>query len=51
MLVFGLMLTLSRWPEVIEMNNATATSTAPELGPLFASYGLPSQVLWDDGHN
>ena len=39
----------SRWPEVIEMKSTTSTATIQELRRLFASYGLPLQVVSDNG--
>ena len=35
----------SRWPKVIEMKSATATSTIQNLRHLFSTYGLPLQVV------
>ena len=39
----------SRWPEVIEMKSTTSTATIQELRRLFASYGLPLQVVSNNG--
>ena len=39
----------SRWPEVIEMKSTTATATIQELRRLFAAYGLPIQLVSDNG--
>ena len=39
----------SKWPEVIEMKTTTASSTIQELRTLFASYGLPEQLVSDNG--
>ena len=39
----------SRWPEVIEMKTITAISTIQELRRLFSAYGLPLQVVSDNG--
>ena len=39
----------SKWPEVIEMRNTTATSTILELRRLFASHGIPRQLVSDNG--
>ena len=39
----------SKWPEVIPMKSTTATATIQELRRLFASYGLPEQVVSDNG--
>ena len=39
----------SKWAEVIEMNSTTAAATITELRRLFATYGLPEQVVTDNG--
>ena len=39
----------SHWPEVIEMKSTTTIATIRELRRLFASYGLPIQVVSDNG--
>ena len=39
----------SKWPEVIEMATTTASKTIEELRKLFATYGLPEQVVSDNG--
>ena len=39
----------SKWPEVIEMASTSTESTIAELRKLFASYGLPQQVVSDNG--
>ena len=39
----------SKWPEVIEMQKITSGTTIQELRKLFASYGLPRQVVTDNG--
>ena len=39
----------SRWPEVIEMKSTTLTATIQEPRKLFASYGLPLQLVSDNG--
>ena len=39
----------SKWPEVIEMNSTTAGRTIVELRRLFSSYGLPEQLVSDNG--
>ena len=38
----------SKWPEVIEMTSTTAQKTITELR-IFAAYGLPEQVVTDNG--
>ena len=39
----------SKWPEVIEMTSTTAEKTIVELRRMFATYGLPEQVVTDNG--
>ena len=39
----------SRWPEVIQMKSTTAIVTIQELRCSFTSYGLPLQVVSDNG--
>ena len=39
----------SKWPEVIDMPTTTATKTIGVLRGLFASYGLPEQIVSDNG--
>ena len=39
----------SKWPEVIEMTSTTSQSTISVLRNLFASYGLPLQIVSDNG--
>jgi len=39
----------SKWPEVIPMPTTTSTATIYELRRLFASYGLPEQLVSDNG--
>ena len=39
----------SKWPEIIEMTSTTASRTVDELRRLFATYGLPEQVVTDNG--
>ena len=39
----------SKWAEVIEMKSTTAAATITELRWLFATYGLPEQVVTDNG--
>jgi len=41
--------THSKWPEVIEMKTTTAPATIRELRQLFSSYGLPEQLVSDNG--
>ena len=39
----------SKWSEIIEMRETTSSRTIQELRKLFASYGLPQQVVTDNG--
>ena len=39
----------SKWPEVIVMTSTTAGRTIAELRNLFARYGIPEQVVTDNG--
>lgn len=39
----------SKWPEVIEMTSTTAQRTIEEVRQLFASHGLPEQIVTDNG--
>ena len=39
----------SKWPEVIQMNSTTSSATIHELRRLFATYGLPEQLVSDNG--
>ena len=39
----------SKWPEVVEMKSTTAEKTIEVLRTLFGSYGLPEQVVSDNG--
>ena len=39
----------SKWPQIVEMKNTTANKTIEELRKLFASYGLPEQIVSDNG--
>lgn len=39
----------SKWPEIISMKSTTASRTIEELRKLFASYGLPEQIVTDNG--
>ena len=39
----------SKWAEVIEKKSTTAAATITELKRLFATYGLPEQVVTDNG--
>ena len=39
----------SKWPEITEMSSTTASRTVDELRKLFSSYGLPEQIVSDNG--
>ena len=39
----------SKWPEVFIIPSTTTTATIGVLRPLFAAYGLPAQVVTDNG--
>ena len=39
----------SKWPEIIEMPDTTASKTIEELRKLFSAYGLSEQVITDNG--
>ncbi|UYV69879.1 K02A2.6-like [Cordylochernes scorpioides] len=39
----------SKWPEVIIMNSSTAVNTIRVLRDLFSRYGIPDQVVTDNG--
>ena len=39
----------SKWAEVIEMSSTTSSKTIVELRKLFSAYGLPEQIVSDNG--
>eukprot|EP00731_Ephydatia_muelleri_P016133 Em0009g557a len=39
----------SKWPEVIPMSTTTSLATVAEVTRLFASYGMPQQLVLDNG--
>ena len=39
----------SKWPEIIEMTSITTSKTVKELCKLFSSFGLPEQIVTDNG--
>ena len=39
----------SKWPKIIEMKSITATKTINEVRKLCASYGLPEQIVCENG--
>ena len=39
----------SKWPEVVEMNTTTSAKTIEVMQTFFASYGMPEQVVSDNG--
>ena len=39
----------SKWVEVVQMNSTTSSKTIAELRKLFSAYGLPDQLVFDNG--
>ena len=39
----------SKWPEVVVMKNATSTTTITALRNIFARFGIPDQIVSDNG--
>ena len=39
----------SKWPEIVEMSSTTTKQTIAVLNKVFAAYGLPEQVVSDNG--
>ena len=39
----------SKWPEIVEMNSTTTQRTIAELRKMLAAYGLPLQLVTDNG--
>ena len=39
----------SKWPEVVNMTTTSAQCTIEELRKMFASYGIPEQLVSDNG--
>ena len=39
----------SKWPEVVECSSTTSEHTINALRSLFAAYGLPEQLVKDNG--
>ena len=39
----------SKWPEVMEMPNTTTQTTLDQLRSVFARWGIPQQVVSDNG--
>ena len=39
----------SKWPEIVEMSSTTADTTIAILRCVFAAYGLPEQLVSDNG--
>ena len=46
---FILVDTHSKWPEVMEMKTTTTEKIIEVMRTLFASYGIPDQVVLDNG--
>ena len=38
-----------KWPEVIHMSSTTSSATIQELGKIFTTFGLPEQLVSDNG--
>ena len=41
----------SKWGEIHEMSQTTATKTISQLRQMFAAYGLPDQIVSEMVHN
>lgn len=39
----------SKWPEIVEMPSTTASRTVDVLHQIFAHYGIPEQIVSDNG--
>ena len=39
----------SKWPEIIQMKSTTTAATVLQLRKLFSAYGLPEQLVSDNG--
>ena len=39
----------AKWPKIIELSNTTSSKTIQELRKWLAAYGLPQQVVTDNG--
>lgn len=39
----------SKWPEIVEMPSTTASQTVDVLHQIFARYGIPEQIVSDNG--
>jgi transposase InsO family protein len=39
----------SKWPEVVPMTTTSTTKTIEELRSMFARYGIPDQIVSDNG--
>lgn len=49
LLFFVLVDAHSKWPEVIEMSSTTSQNTIVILQHIFAAYGIPLQIVSDNG--
>ena len=41
----------SKWPEVFALNDITSAGTIQALRKCFAAYGIPEQIVSDNGPN
>jgi transposase InsO family protein len=39
----------SKWPELVEMTTTTSTKTIEVLRSIFSPYGIPAQIVSDNG--
>ena len=46
---FLIVVDAQKWPEVIEMSSTTAAKTIQVMRHLFSQYGLPQQLVSDNG--
>ena len=44
-----LVVAFSKWPEIVEMKSTSAEDTIDELRAIFARFGLPEQIVSDNG--
>ena len=41
----------SKWPEVVAMDETTTDKTVDELRAIFARWGIPMQMVTNNGHS